>query len=79
MADVRAATGDFAPMRARLKAAEAEVEGGENAEFLRWLAEDNFVLLGHRRFAFAEDTLAIAGGGQARPAARRLPAGASTR
>jgi glutamate dehydrogenase len=57
MADVRAATGDFAPMRARLRSAEGEVEGGENAEFLRWLAEDNFVLLGHRRYAFAPDGL----------------------
>jgi glutamate dehydrogenase len=59
MSDVRAATGDLATMRARLKTAEAEVEGGENAEFLGWMAEDNFVLLGHRRFAFAEGTLAI--------------------
>ncbi len=48
MADVRLATSDFDPMIARLRAAETEVGGGEAAEFLRWLAEENFVLLGHR-------------------------------
>jgi glutamate dehydrogenase len=49
MADVRLATADFSAMLNRLAAAEDEVEGGEAAEFLRWLADDNFVLLGHRR------------------------------
>jgi glutamate dehydrogenase len=49
--DVRLAVGDFEPMLARLREAEAEVEEEEAAAFLRWLAEDNFVLLGHRRIA----------------------------
>ena len=53
--DVRLAVGDFAPMRARLQAAEAEVEEEEAACFLRWLAEENFVLLGHRRIALTEE------------------------
>jgi len=48
MADVRLATGDFDPMIARLRAAETEAGDAEAAAFLRWLAEDNFVLLGHR-------------------------------
>ena len=51
MGDVRLAVGDFAPMLDLLRAAEEEVGGGEGAEFLRWLADDNFVLLGHRRIA----------------------------
>jgi glutamate dehydrogenase len=51
MGDVRLAVGDFAPMLAQLREAEEEVGGGEGAEFLRWLADDNFVLLGHRRIA----------------------------
>jgi glutamate dehydrogenase len=51
MGDVRLAVGDFASMLARLRQAEGEVGGGEGAEFLRWLADDNFVLLGHRRIA----------------------------
>jgi glutamate dehydrogenase len=55
MGDVRRAVTDFDAMVARLRAAEAEVEGGEAAEFLRWLADDNFVLLGHRRLALQED------------------------
>ncbi|MGG5820720.1 NAD-glutamate dehydrogenase [Falsiroseomonas sp. HW251] len=49
MRDVRLAVGDFPAMVARLKQAEEEVGGGEPAEFLRWMAGDNFVLLGHRR------------------------------
>ncbi|WP_426956001.1 NAD-glutamate dehydrogenase [Muricoccus radiodurans] len=52
MAEVRMAVADHPAMLARLKAAEGEVaaapEGEETAAFLRWLAEDNFVLLGHR-------------------------------
>jgi glutamate dehydrogenase len=55
MGDVRRAVTDFDAMIARLREAEAEVEGGEAAEFLRWLAEDNFVLLGHRRLVLHED------------------------
>src|SRR5205823_1593801 len=57
LADVRLAVGDFDGMAAALRAAERELEaapaGAEpgGPAFLRWLAEDNFVLLGHRRLA----------------------------
>ncbi|MBR0684104.1 NAD-glutamate dehydrogenase, partial [Roseomonas eburnea] len=59
MADVRAATTAFPAMLALLQGAEGEVaaggsEGEEAAAFLRWLTEENFVLLGHRRFTMAE-------------------------
>ncbi|MGG5809332.1 NAD-glutamate dehydrogenase, partial [Falsiroseomonas sp. CW058] len=60
MADVRLAVGDFPAMLARLQAAEAEVGGGENAAFLRWMAEENFVLLGHRRLDVDGDALSVA-------------------
>ena len=67
MADVRAATTGFPAMLALLRGAEAEVAapGGRDAEeaaaFLRWLIEENFVLLGHRRFALAPDgTISVA-------------------
>jgi glutamate dehydrogenase len=61
LADVRRAVGDFPAMLARLREAQGEVEGGEPAEFLRWLAGDNFVLLGHRRIALNGDgTAAVA-------------------
>jgi glutamate dehydrogenase len=60
MADVRLAVTDFAAMRRRLQEAEAEVEGGEGAEFLRWLAEENYVLLGHRRLDLHSDGTATA-------------------
>ncbi len=66
LADVRVATSDFPTMLGLLNGAEAEVAapGGADAEeavaFLRWLSEDNFVLLGHRRFSAGEGgTLAI--------------------
>ncbi len=53
MDDVRAAASDSAAMMALMQRAEAEVVGaadpGPAADFLRWLADDNFVLLGHRR------------------------------
>ncbi|WP_160123001.1 NAD-glutamate dehydrogenase [Rhodovarius lipocyclicus] len=48
LADVRRSVEDFPAMLAELRRAEAEAEG-EAREFLTWLAEDNFVLLGHRR------------------------------
>jgi glutamate dehydrogenase len=60
MADVRLAVGDFPAMLARLQAAEAEVEGPEHAAFLRWLADDNFVLLGHRRLDVAGEAMSVA-------------------
>ncbi len=55
MADVRCAVSDFGAMLAMLVQAEEEVGGGEEALFLRWLAEDNFVLLGHRRLELHQD------------------------
>jgi glutamate dehydrogenase len=61
MSDVRAATTGFPAMLAYLRGAEAEVAapGGPDADeavaFLRWLTEENFVLLGHRRFTVAPD------------------------
>jgi glutamate dehydrogenase len=61
LVDVRAATGAFPTMLGLLREAEAEVSGPDSADaeeaaaFLRWLAEDNFVLLGHRRFALQAD------------------------
>ncbi|MGK7860965.1 NAD-glutamate dehydrogenase [Falsiroseomonas sp. E2-1-a4] len=56
MGDVRLAVGDFSAMLARLTAAEREVasEGGAAGDFLRWMGEDNFVLLGHRRLTVDE-------------------------
>ncbi|WP_338665142.1 NAD-glutamate dehydrogenase domain-containing protein [Pararoseomonas sp. SCSIO 73927] len=63
LAEVRQAVGDFGPMLERLRAAEGEVagapEGEEAAAFLRWLAEDNFVLLGHRLLRISADGGAI--------------------
>lgn len=63
MADVRQAVADFPAVLERLRAAEAEIAGsGADAAagqaFLRWMAEDNFVFLGHRliRFGAAGDT-----------------------
>jgi len=60
MDDVRAATADYDAMLALLRRAEGEVaadpaEAGPAPEFLRWLADDNFVLLGHRRIAVGAD------------------------
>jgi glutamate dehydrogenase len=50
LADVRAAVRDFPAMIALLDGAAEESDGGEEAaEFLRWLRDENFVLLGHRR------------------------------
>ncbi|RVT99609.1 phage capsid protein [Rhodovarius crocodyli] len=48
LSDVRRTVEDFPAMLAELRLAEAQAEG-EAAEFLRWLADENFVLLGHRR------------------------------
>ncbi|TCZ66101.1 NAD-glutamate dehydrogenase [Roseicella aquatilis] len=61
MADVRLAVGDFEGMAAALRRAQGEIAaapgGAESggAAFLRWLAEDNFVLLGHRRLAMSPE------------------------
>lgn len=66
MADVRAANADHAAMRALVAQAAKEVvarplpEGRTAAEFLHWLLDDNYVLLGHRRVEVAgPDALAI--------------------
>ncbi|ONG49756.1 phage capsid protein [Pseudoroseomonas deserti] len=62
MADVRLAVADFPAVLDRLKQAEAEIargpNGGPDSEagqaFLRWMAEENFVFLGHRVIRFAD-------------------------
>ncbi len=59
MDDVRAATADYDAMLALVRRAENEVAAdpapgdapAPAQAFLRWLADDNFVLLGHRRIA----------------------------
>ncbi|MCU0939720.1 MAG: NAD-glutamate dehydrogenase, partial [Burkholderiaceae bacterium] len=58
LADVRAATGDWQAMKARLRAAIEEVgarlppaaqaEQDETRQFLEWLAKDHLLLLGYR-------------------------------
>ena len=67
MDDVRAATTDYDAMLAMVRCAEAEVaadptpNAGPAQAFLRWMADDNFVLLGHRRIAVnADGALAVA-------------------
>ena len=61
MDDVRTATADFDAMRALAALAAAEVtaqpspDGATAAGFLHWLADDNFVLLGHRRVSVGPD------------------------
>ncbi|MGG5886835.1 NAD-glutamate dehydrogenase domain-containing protein [Falsiroseomonas sp. HC035] len=57
MADVRLAVGDFGAMLAQLRAAQSELgaEAGAASDFLNWMAEDNFVLLGHRRLLLSGD------------------------
>src|SRR5690606_13056138 len=46
LADVRAAVSDWKPMLARLEAVAEGIDDAEGAAFLRWLARDNFTLLG---------------------------------
>jgi glutamate dehydrogenase len=61
MADVRLAVGDFGAMLVQLRAAQAEAGSGAASDFLNWMAEDNFVLLGHRRLLLSGDnTLLVA-------------------
>ncbi len=66
MADVRIATSDHAAMLTLLDQAHAEVAAAGATdvhaaqEFLRWLMDDNYVLLGHRHVAVdADGTLRI--------------------
>ncbi|SFK15782.1 NAD-glutamate dehydrogenase domain-containing protein [Falsiroseomonas stagni] len=62
MSDVRLAVDDFPAMLARLGDAAGELPPAEEEarEFLRWMGEDNFVLLGHRRLALSEGGLSVA-------------------
>jgi glutamate dehydrogenase len=59
LSDLRRAVADFPAMLERLRQAQAELaatpDAGAAPDFLRWLAEDNFVLLGHRRLELAPD------------------------
>ena len=47
LGDVRAATGDWPDMSARLKADAEALAGSEGGTFLSWLADHNFTQLGH--------------------------------
>ena len=56
LVDVGLAVRDFPAMRSLLEAADAECGGdAEATEFLAWLRDDNFVLLGHRHLALEGD------------------------
>jgi glutamate dehydrogenase len=65
LADVRAAVQDWQPMLARIRAITAELrenppplavdEIAEAIQFLEWIADDNFTLLGARDFVFREN------------------------
>ncbi|MBS0562709.1 MAG: NAD-glutamate dehydrogenase, partial [Proteobacteria bacterium] len=49
MADVRAAVADFPILVERLAAVRETLPRGSEREFLGWVGEDNFILLGYRR------------------------------
>jgi glutamate dehydrogenase len=56
MEDTRTAVVAFPALVERLRAAEREIAAdADAAAFLAWMAEDNFVLLGHRRLDSAPD------------------------
>ena len=65
LADVRLCVADWQPMLARIRGIIAELretppplpveEIAEAIQFLEWIADDNFTLLGARDFAFAKD------------------------
>jgi glutamate dehydrogenase len=63
MADVRIAVADWPAMRARLAEAAGLLAGAADADakvardFLTWMAEDNFVLLGYRRLDVGADAI----------------------
>jgi glutamate dehydrogenase len=46
---------DTDAMRAAVEDAAAEAAGGETADFLRWLLDDHFVLMGTRRYVIVTD------------------------
>ncbi|WP_058389608.1 NAD-glutamate dehydrogenase [Roseomonas mucosa] len=66
LADLRQAVSDYPAMRAQLRLAAQDVagapSGAEASDFLRWLDEDNFVLLGHRRLRLEAPDGAAPGG-----------------
>ena len=70
MADVRLAVTDYPVMFRLLRSAEEEIaaapregEPAAAADFLRWMADENFVLIGHRRLDIGEGgALAVAAG-----------------
>jgi glutamate dehydrogenase len=65
MADVRAAVADWAAMRARIDEAIAALAatGGDDADearaLLAWVRDENFVLLGYRRFSLTATGIAV--------------------
>ena len=56
LADTRAAVDDFPKMATLLEQARGEIAGdAEAGEFLAWLIEENFVLLGHRHLVLEDE------------------------
>lgn len=61
LAEVRMAVEDWRPMRQACLDAIADLVPGKSAnlaeyeEFLRWLEDDHFTFLGHRRYRYADD------------------------
>jgi glutamate dehydrogenase len=49
MADVRAAVTDFRATQAKLTAVAEAMPAGSEREFLHWIGQDHFILLGYRR------------------------------
>lgn len=60
MDDASAAVADTAAMHEELNRAFAGLPGGPEHDFLSWIANDNFILLGTREVAFAADLTASA-------------------
>jgi glutamate dehydrogenase len=54
MADVRAAVTDFPAMRARLNEVAEAMPAGSEREFLSWVGQDHFIMLGYRRMTIDE-------------------------
>jgi glutamate dehydrogenase len=49
MADVRTAVSDYTPMSTRLAEVAASLPASTERDFLGWMSQDNFVLLGYRK------------------------------